>query len=448
MNNKIKHVFKLIFPSLLGILLFLIPVRYHGESDIVVGIIGNWVKYVTSSVLVPILIIITVCSATLALWHKIKPIPYICKRETVNDLFSTNVFWLVVRVIGAVITLLVYFRIGSKIIWEADTGGNMLSNLLPTCAIWYLLGGVLLPLLTDYGLSDLFSAFFKRTARLLFHLPGRAMIDCVSAWIGSNVCGIYQIISQYETGRYTAKESAIIISNFCIVSISFCSLIASMLGLGEMFGKFYLTLIIAGMICAVITPRLWPLCRFPETYNADSGKQVNEDTPAGMSDLRWGYLQALKRSSTAPNFKEFWIKGLTNTAGLMLSTLPVIMAFGTVALIIANYTPVFDYLGIPLGMYLRLFQVPDAMSAGAAITVGFADQFIPVFIGSTVTPVYTRFIIGCISILQVVYATDVGALILTSRVPLRLWHIVVIFVERVIICIPIVVLCAHLFGIA
>ena len=61
--------------------------------------------------------------------------------------------------------------------------------------------------------------------------------------------------------------------------------------------------------------------------------------------------------------------------------------------------------------------------------------------------VATRFLVGCISILQIVYVTDIGTLILTSRVPLNLWQLFIIFIERVVISIPIVVLCMHLFGI-
>ena len=140
--------------------------------------------------------------------------------------------------------------------------------------------------------------------------------------------------------------------------------------------------------------------------------------------------------------------GAYNVVNLIITTLPNMMAFGTIALVLANYTSLFDYLGIPLGMYLQLFQVPDAMEAGSSIMVGFADQFIPVIVGSSMTATLTKFVLGTISIIQIVYISDIGTLILTSRVPLNLGHLFVIFLERVLISIPVVVLCAHLFGIA
>ena len=156
-----------------------------------------------------------------------------------------------------------------------DTGGNMLWSILPTCAVWYLVGGFLLPFLTEYGSMELLSSLFRRVARPLFRVPGRAMIDCVTSWMGSSVCGTYLTISQYESGYYNAREAATIITNFSLLSISFCSLVASMLGLGGLFGQFYLTIVISGLVCAVITPRIWPLCRFPESYDPASGKQAS-----------------------------------------------------------------------------------------------------------------------------------------------------------------------------
>lgn len=448
MDPHKKTVLKLVFPSLFGVFLFLMPVRYQGKSEIVVGIISNWLKGILGDALVPILVVVTLISALVSLWHRVRPIPFVARRAVLQGFFSPTPFWLAVRLLGAAAAVLVLFRLGPEEIWSMDTGGNMLWSILPTCAVWYLVGGFLLPFLTDYGSMELLSSLFRRVARPLFRVPGRAMIDCVTSWMGSSVCGTYLTISQYESGYYNAREAATIITNFSLLSVSFCSLVASMLDLGGMFGKLYLTIVIAGLVCAVITPRIWPLCRFPECYDPACGKQASEEVPAGMTSLGWGWRQALERARSAPGPAAFLKKGVASAADLMITTLPVIMAFGTPALMIATYTRVFDYLGVPLGKYLELFGVPDAMEAGAVMLVGFADQFIPAIIGSTMPSVFTRFLVGCICVLQVLYVTDVGALILTSRVPFRFWQLFVLFLERVMICVPLVVLCAHLFGIA
>ena len=44
MDTHKRTICKLVFPSLLGILLFLVPVRYQGGTEIVVGIVGSRLK--------------------------------------------------------------------------------------------------------------------------------------------------------------------------------------------------------------------------------------------------------------------------------------------------------------------------------------------------------------------------------------------------------------------
>ena len=447
LTQKKKTLFKFIFPSLLGVFLFLIPLNYNGNSELAVGIMGSWLKKIMGAALIPAVVIITVLSALITVIHKIKPIPFIKKNKKLDELFSPDMFWFCVRIIGAVFAIIAYFHFGTKVIWSSDTGGNVLESILPTCMTWYLIGGFFLPLLTDYGLMDILSSVFTKFARKLFCVPGRAMIDCITSWMGSSVCGAYLTISQYESGIYNAKEASIILCNFSLLSVSLCSLIASMVGVGEMFGKFYLTIVIAGILCAIIMPRLWPISKFPEQYDKISGNRAPAEKHEGISGIKWGYIQACKRAESAPGFKSFFSKGAYSALNLTVSTLPCIMAFGTVALIVATYTPVFEYLGLPLGYYIGLFGIPEATQAGSAVLVGFADQFIPVIIGGSMQAVETRFLIGCISILQIVYITDIGTLILTSRVPIKLWHLFVIFLERVIISIPIVVVCMRIFGI-
>ena len=44
MDTHKRTICKLVFPSLLGILLFLVPVRYQGGTEIVGGIVGSRFK--------------------------------------------------------------------------------------------------------------------------------------------------------------------------------------------------------------------------------------------------------------------------------------------------------------------------------------------------------------------------------------------------------------------
>lgn len=438
---------KFLVPSVIGVILFLIPLQFQGESMIVVGIFVNYFQGLLEQVLPYMMTAMIVVPSLISLWNKLSPVRFIEESPTWRRIFSTTRFWLAVRLLGALFAVLTLFEIGPGIIRSANTGGNIMFSLLPTCGMWFFVAGFFLPLLTDYGIMDFVSTILKNIARPLFHVPGRALIDCFSSWIGSGVCGAYLTISQYETGCYTAREAAIIVTNFSVVSISFCSAMAQYLKISQKFAVYYLTIFISGFICAMITPRIWPLCRMADSYNPECGKQASESVPENMSKVRWGYQLALKRASAAPSLKGFVTKGLTTAFDLIANTAPILMAFGTISLILTEYTSLFDVMSYPFKILLQLFSVPYAAEAAPAMILGFADQYLPVIVGAFIPSFYTRFIIGCVAVLQVIYITEIGTMILTSKMPLKLWELFVIFLERTLICLPLVILFANIFSI-
>lgn len=439
---------RFLLPTLFGVALFMVPVTGpDGSREMLSGLIVDCLEAILGDALIPALVLLVASSAVLTLIHALRPLTLISESEFLKDMFEVSKFWLIVRIAGAAIMLMAFFKVGPATVVSEETGGNILFTIVPACALWYVVGGLFLPFLTDFGLVDLFSALFRRFARPVFKVPGSAMVDCISSWLGSSVCGVYLTITQYEKGYYTGREAVILLSGFELLSISFCSMIASMLGIESLFGPFYATIALAGLVCALILPRIRPINAIPDEYCEGVDKQIDEAMPDGVGAFEWGCVQAIQRAADAPSVLRLLGKGALNALSLMVSTLPSVMAFGTVALVVATYTDLFDYLGVPLGLYLSLFDIPNAMEVGSTILVGFADQFVPVILASAAEPVGVRFLIGCLSILQILYMTDIGALILTSKVPFKFWQIFVVYLERIVISIPVVVLCGHIIGV-
>lgn len=96
---------------------------------------------------------------------------------------------------------------------------------------------------------------------------------------------------------------------------------------------------------------------------------------------------------------------------------------------------------IPL---LELLQIPEATEAAQTVVVGFADMFLPAILGSGIETEMTRFIIACLSVTQLIYLSEVGALLLGSKLPINMKDLVIIFLLRTLITLPIIALIAHL----
>ena len=118
---------------------------------------------------------------------------------------------------------------------------------------------------------------------------------------------------------------------------------------------------------------------------------------------------------------------------------------GNIALVIATYTPVFNWISYPMGLYMKLFGVKEAFAAAPATLVGFTDMFIPALLLGGISSVKTKFIVGVLSLVQIIYLTEVGTIIIKSEIPLNLWKLFLIFMERTLIAIPLIVLFANLF---
>ena len=129
---------------------------------------------------------------------------------------------------------------------------------------------------------------------------------------------------------------------------------------------------------------------------------------------------------------------------MWVGVLPIVMAMGTFALILAEFTPIFQWLGAPFIPILSLLGVPEAQAASQTMIVGFADMFLPSVMASKITSDMTRFIVACVSVTQLIYLSEVGSVILGSKIPLKLKDLFIIFLMRTLITLPIIALIAHM----
>ena len=128
--------------------------------------------------------------------------------------------------------------------------------------------------------------------RPLFKLPGRSSIDCMTSWLGDGTIGVLLTSKQYEEGFYTEREACIVSTMFSVVSITFSFVVLSQVGLENMFIPFYLTVTFAGIVAAIILPRVWPLSKKPDDYFNNAEPKNVEDVPEGFTPFTFGVLKA------------------------------------------------------------------------------------------------------------------------------------------------------------
>ena len=295
---KEKRFYKFLIPSLIGIFLFITPIQQGGNLTIPIAVMANWLLTLLGNHALTAIWLIVSLSGIITLVHKLVGIGLLKKHPKYDQLFNVNWFWLVVRVIGLVLANMIYFGLGPDWIIGELTGGVVALSLMPILVCVFLLAGLLLALLLNYGLLDFLGALFIKIMRPLFRLPGRSALDCIASWLGDGSIGVLLTSKQYEEGFYSKKEATIIATTFSAVSITFCLVVISEVGLAHMFLPFYLVVSFAGVVAAIVVPQLPPLSKVPDTYH--TGKQHREDIPKGTSSARYGMGLALKKAEKRP----------------------------------------------------------------------------------------------------------------------------------------------------
>ena len=437
-----KRFFKFLFPSLIGAFLFITPIKQNGNMTIPIAVAANKLLDLMGDATLTIIWLLISLSAVLTIIHKTAGIGLLKKNPKLDNLFRVKGFWLAVRMIGFVFANMIYFNIGPDFIIGGATGGMVINDLIPILVCVFLLAGILLALLLNYGLLDFFGALMIRLMRPLFNLPGRSALDYVASWLGDGSIGVLLTSRQYEEGFYSKREATVIATTFSAVSITFSLVVISQVRLEALFIPFYLVVSFAGIVAAVIVPKLPPLSRVPDTYYTEVSHR--EDIPEGISPVQYGMQLALKKAEKAPTFKEFAREGIENVFEMWFGTLPVILAMGTIALIIAEFTPVFKLLGLPFIFVYKLLQIPEAELASQTVIVGFADMFLPSVIASSIESEITRFVVAATSVTQLIYMSEIGSIIMGSKIPVSLKDLFIIFIERTIVTLPVIAIFAHL----
>ena len=437
-----KNLAKFILGSALGILMFLVPIPQGDSFTTLLDFVKSFLKTAFGPSLSYILVVIIVGSAILTTYDFFCKPDWIRKNHYLSKAFCSTPLYLVSKLLGAVFVVMVVFGAGPEYVTSIDTGATML-DLCATLFCIVLGFSFFLPFLTDCGIMEFLGVLLRPVVRPLFRVPGRASIDLIASWFGASNAAVILTREQYMKGFYTKREAGYIMTNFSIVSIPFCLLIANTVGIANLFPSFYLCICVVGVVLAVILARIPPISTLPDTYQEQAGKRLNEDVPRETGLMRYALESSCARAETF-RLKDVVSGGMEVLMGMYFDLIPIVISWGTLVLIVATYTPLFQWISYPMGMYLSLFGLEDAFAAAPATLIGFTDMFVPALLITGIASVKTKFVIGVLSLVQIIYMTEVGAIIIKSEIPLNFWKLFVVFMERTLLAIPMIVLFANL----
>lgn len=436
-------VARFLLPSTVGVLLFLVPYEVDGTKEVALGIIARWIQATAGEHMRTFCAFIFITAGIVTPLFTWGPLALRRRYPMLADIFVTGPFSALMRMAGAVFCALTFWAIGPEWVIDENTGGMSYFTIAGVIFCIIGVGAMLMPLLTDYGLLEMIGTILRRPFRKIFNLPGRSTIDALASWVGASSIAVLVTARQYRGGFYTAREASVIATNFSVVSVPFVFLTAQVAGIAELSGTLYITMVLIGIACALITPRMPPLNRMPDEYYAPVGRQVHEEVRGDVSTWQWARHEALARAARGPGLLEMMGSGSRIVLDLFFAMMPVAMTIEFIALAAYHHTGILHFITTPLVPLLQLLAIPDAAAAAPGLIVGFLDQFVPALIAASISSPVTSFVLAGLSVTQLIFMAETGILIYRSKIPLPIRYLAAVFAIRTAIAFPILVAVAH-----
>ncbi|ACV07233.1 YjiH family protein [Kytococcus sedentarius] len=417
-----------VIASLIGIVAFFVPFTVAGTSSIPLDHIVTWIRE-TIPAAVPWIVLALVIGGAI--------VPFATgqwRRSVTDTVFS------IAKVIGAVVGCLIVFEAMPGWLAAPSMGPFLWEKLVIPVGLLVPVGAIFLALLVGYGLLEFIGVIMQPVMRPLFRTPGRSAIDAVASFVGSYSLGLLITNRVYKEGRYSAQEAAIIATGFSTVSATFMIVVAKTLGLmGHWNTYFWVTLAITFAVTAV-TVRIWPLNRI--SSQGYQGREVDaEERPTG-SRLAAAWRAAKEQAATAPPLARNIAENLRDGVLMAMAILPSILSVGLLGLVLAEYTPVFDWLGYLFYPITALLGVPEAMLAAKASALGIAEMFLPALLVAEASMV-TKFVIAVVCVSQIIFFSALVPCVVATEIPLRMRDLVVVWFERVVLTLLLAIPVAH-----
>src|SRR5690625_2122517 len=120
---------KFIIPSIIGIFLFMSPVKTADGFTIPIAILANWIEELLAKQLSAIMVIIIGLTALCTVLSTVSDLQLFARTPFFHTLFNVTPLWATKRVIAAIFAVIVFFEIGPVAIYGENTGPGYLDGL-------------------------------------------------------------------------------------------------------------------------------------------------------------------------------------------------------------------------------------------------------------------------------------------------------------------------------
>ncbi|MEL0537916.1 YjiH family protein [Staphylococcus debuckii] len=402
--------------SFIGILCFFVPVTIGGTNTILVDHVHLWVRQLLGPAMPYVALLLILAGAGL-------PIVRQDFKKSVTD-FIIVLF----KVLGAVIGIMYVFNFGPALLFKQDYGPFLFDKLMLPLSILIPIGAIALSLLVGYGLLEYIGVLMQPVMRPLFKTPGKSAVDAVASFVGSYSLGLLITNRVYKDGMYNKKEAVIIATGFSTVSATFMVIVANTLDLMAHWNLFFWSTLVITFAVTAISAHLPPIRNESEEYY--EGQEGDKEVEVNGSRFKAAYDEAKRQShDSLPLLKNIWLN-VKDGLEMTMAILPSILSIGFVGLLLANFTPIIDWLSYIFYPFIYLFPIDDKALLAKASAISIIEMFLPSLIAVKAT-MAVKFVTAITSISAIIFFSALVPCIMATDIKIPVWKLVLIWFIRV-----------------
>ncbi|WP_435155836.1 YjiH family protein [Haladaptatus sp. DFWS20] len=436
-----RPVAKFVFAFAVGAFFFLLPIPWDGQITVPFDVAVSYLTdtFPTAVGIYSLLIIIAGGILTTMAQFDVRRLGSL----DLTSYESSLVFWFL-RIVGAVLAPVMFFKLGPEWLHTAGTGGFMWETLVYSVGVIIPIGAIFITIFVELGGLEFVGTLSRPLMRPLFRVPGRAALDSLASWVGSYSVGLYVTRNVFERGGYDKRDVFTIATCFSTVSIGFVGVVADTLGLLSLFPVIFFAYFVCVVLCAIILVRIPPISTMPSEYIAEPDPEMPFHGSV-TEYARFAVSEAVGKAEKGETIFEAAKRGFVDGLKLTSLILGTILAVGLAAVLLSAYTPTFEILGSPLVPLISLLGIPNAEVVAPATIVGITEMYVPVLIAKDAAPM-AKFFVAVLAVSQLIFFSSVGPMIMDmfSDVPIRFRDLVFLFALRTAILVPLVAGMTHL----
>lgn len=439
--------------TMVAIVIFFVPITVGGTTDVTFGIIYKGIKAALGLPGTWLGGLIIIGNGLLCAYGK-----FIAKNKEnkISAYYEEDtVIHAILYLVGSVFALVMLLHLtfpafsGPEWIVSDDIGGSVIGVALDVA--WIIpVSAVFMPFLLNYGIVDFIGSLMEPLMRPGFKVPGRSAVNAIASFVSSASVGVLITSKLYRRGIYTKKEAALIATGFSAVSVGFAYKVIETADLADHFIPIYFLAMLITLLISFFMCRIPPLSRKESVYlngHVQTKEDIAADRAPANAIFQTGVSRAVKKAATAPSLAKEIGSSLKDSLFVLPKVISLLLTVGILAMIIATYTPVFNWVGMIFEPVLRLFQVPNAAEIAPSLPVGIAEMFLPVLLIADKVEMLepaARYMVVTVSMVQIIFFSETIVVMMSTKIPVKLKELVVCFFERTFLAIPITAIFMHI----